>query len=126
VGGCSQKAKALRHVENEAVPETLCFPLLAKECSLDLEANSPRERDTLVSCYISCLGLGDGLPRLCPTCLLLGVINDTWQEMHHNRFTIVDNPKNAPGPVLARNGGNKTVKRIEVQLCVCRFRVPHP
>lgn len=46
-----KQTTALRRVENSAVPETLCFSLLTKEGSLDLEANSPRERDALVSCF---------------------------------------------------------------------------
>jgi len=41
----------LRRVENAAVSEQLCFSLLTKEGSLDLEFNSPRERDALVSCF---------------------------------------------------------------------------
>lgn len=46
-----KQTTALRRVENAAVPESLCFSLLTKEGSLDLEANSPRERDALVSCF---------------------------------------------------------------------------
>ena len=46
-----KQTTALRRVENAAVPEALCFSLLTKEGSLDLEANSPRERDALVSCF---------------------------------------------------------------------------
>jgi len=46
-----KQTTALRRVENAAVSETLCFSLLTKEGSLDLEANSPRERDALVSCF---------------------------------------------------------------------------
>lgn len=46
-----KQTTALRRVENAAVPEQLCFSLLTKEGSLDLEANSPRERDALVSCF---------------------------------------------------------------------------
>jgi len=46
-----KQTTALRRVENSAVPETLCFSLLTKEGSLDLESNSPRERDALVSCF---------------------------------------------------------------------------
>ena len=46
-----KQTTALRRVENSAVPEALCFSLLTKEGSLDLEANSPRERDALVSCF---------------------------------------------------------------------------
>jgi hypothetical protein len=33
------------------VSESLCFSLLTKEGSLDLEANSHRERDALVQCF---------------------------------------------------------------------------
>jgi hypothetical protein len=46
-----KQTTALRRVENAAVNESLCFSLLTKEGSLDLEANSPRERDALVSCF---------------------------------------------------------------------------
>mmetsp|Transcript_15176 Transcript_15176/g.25202 ORF Transcript_15176/g.25202 Transcript_15176/m.25202 type:complete len:286 (+) Transcript_15176:104-961(+) len=46
-----KQTTALRRVENAAVAEALCFSLLTKEGSLDLEANSPRERDALVSCF---------------------------------------------------------------------------
>jgi hypothetical protein len=46
-----KQTTALRRVENSSVPESLCFSLLTKEGSLDLEANSPRERDALVSCF---------------------------------------------------------------------------
>ena len=46
-----KQTTALRRVENAAVSENLCFSLLTKEGSLDLEANSPRERDALVSCF---------------------------------------------------------------------------
>lgn len=46
-----KQTTALRRVENASVPETLCFSLLTKEGSLDLEANSPRERNALVSCF---------------------------------------------------------------------------
>jgi hypothetical protein len=46
-----KQTTALRRVENAAVAEALCFSLLTKEGSLDLEANSPRERDALVQCF---------------------------------------------------------------------------
>lgn len=46
-----KQTTALRRVENAAVSEMLCFSLLTKEGSLDLEANSQRERDALVSCF---------------------------------------------------------------------------
>jgi hypothetical protein len=46
-----KQTTALRRVENAAVSDGLCFSLLTKEGSLDLEANSPRERDALVSCF---------------------------------------------------------------------------
>lgn len=46
-----KQTTALRRVENAGVSEALCFSLLTKEGSLDLEANSPRERDALVSCF---------------------------------------------------------------------------
>lgn len=46
-----KQTTALRRVENAGVHESLCFSLLTKEGSLDLEANSPRERDALVSCF---------------------------------------------------------------------------
>ena len=46
-----KQTTALRRVENAAVLESLCFSLLTKEGSLDLEANSPRERDALVQCF---------------------------------------------------------------------------
>ena len=46
-----KQTTALRRVENASVLESLCFSLLTKEGSLDLEANSPRERDALVQCF---------------------------------------------------------------------------
>lgn len=46
-----KQTTALRRSENASVPESLCFSLLTKEGSLDLEANSPRERDALVGCF---------------------------------------------------------------------------
>jgi hypothetical protein len=46
-----KQTTALRRVENASVSEALCFSLLTKEGSLDLEANSPRERDAMVSCF---------------------------------------------------------------------------
>lgn len=46
-----KQTTALRRVENAAVPDALCFSLLTKEGSLDLEAASPRERDALVACF---------------------------------------------------------------------------
>lgn len=46
-----KQTTALRRVENAAVSEHLCFSLLTKEGSLDLEAASPRERDALVACF---------------------------------------------------------------------------
>jgi hypothetical protein len=46
-----KQTTALRRVENASVADSLCFSLLTKEGSLDLEANSPRERDALVSCF---------------------------------------------------------------------------
>ncbi|KAL7564261.1 hypothetical protein ACA910_014327 [Epithemia clementina (nom. ined.)] len=46
-----KQTTALRRVENASVSEALCFSLLTKEGSLDLEANSPRQRDALVSCF---------------------------------------------------------------------------
>eukprot|EP00577_Skeletonema_sp_RCC1716_P020637 CAMPEP_0113410896 /NCGR_PEP_ID=MMETSP0013_2-20120614/21958_1 /TAXON_ID=2843 ORGANISM="Skeletonema costatum, Strain 1716" /NCGR_SAMPLE_ID=MMETSP0013_2 /ASSEMBLY_ACC=CAM_ASM_000158 /LENGTH=298 /DNA_ID=CAMNT_0000297177 /DNA_START=44 /DNA_END=940 /DNA_ORIENTATION=- /assembly_acc=CAM_ASM_000158 len=46
-----KQTTALRRVENASVSEALCFSLLTKEGSLDLEANSPRERDALVQCF---------------------------------------------------------------------------
>ena len=46
-----KQTTALRRVENAGVSESLCFSLLTKEGSLDLEANSPRERDALVGCF---------------------------------------------------------------------------
>ncbi|KAL3902410.1 MAG: hypothetical protein SGILL_010833, partial [Bacillariaceae sp.] len=46
-----KQTTALRRVENASVSDALCFSLLTKEGSLDLEANSPRERDALVSCF---------------------------------------------------------------------------
>lgn len=46
-----KQTTALRRVENASVNEALCFSLLTKEGSLDLEANSPRERDALVQCF---------------------------------------------------------------------------
>lgn len=46
-----KQTTALRRSENSSVPESLCFSLLTKEGSLDLEANSPRERDALVGSF---------------------------------------------------------------------------
>lgn len=46
-----KQTTALRRVENASVPDGLCFSLLTKEGSLDLEAASSRERDALVSCF---------------------------------------------------------------------------
>ena len=46
-----KQTTALRRVENASVPDALCFSLLTKEGSLDLEAASSRERDALVSCF---------------------------------------------------------------------------
>lgn len=46
-----KQTTALRRVENASVADSLCFSLLTKEGSLDLEANSARERDALVSCF---------------------------------------------------------------------------
>lgn len=46
-----KQTTALRRVENAGVAESLCFSLLTKEGSLDLEASSPRERDALVNCF---------------------------------------------------------------------------
>lgn len=46
-----KQTTALRRVENASVSESLCFSLLTKEGSLDLEASSPRERDALVNCF---------------------------------------------------------------------------
>jgi len=46
-----KQTTALRRMENTSVSESLCFSLLTKEGSLDLEANSSRERDALVSCF---------------------------------------------------------------------------
>lgn len=46
-----KQTTALRRVENASVSDALCFSLLTKEGSLDLEANSSRERDALVSCF---------------------------------------------------------------------------
>jgi hypothetical protein len=46
-----KQTTALRRVENASVPDALCFSLLTKEGSLDLEAATSRERDALVSCF---------------------------------------------------------------------------
>jgi hypothetical protein len=46
-----KQTTALRRVENASVPDALCFSLLTKEGSLDLEAASSRERDALVACF---------------------------------------------------------------------------
>ena len=46
-----KQTTALRRPENAPVPEALCFSLLTKEGSLDLEANSLRERDALVGTF---------------------------------------------------------------------------
>lgn len=46
-----KQTTALRRVENAPVMEDLCFSLLTKEGSLDLECNSAQERDALVSCF---------------------------------------------------------------------------
>jgi hypothetical protein len=46
-----KQTTALRRVENSGVPENLCFSLLTKEGSLDLEASSALERDALVTSF---------------------------------------------------------------------------
>lgn len=46
-----KQTTALRRVENASVPDNVCFSLLTKEGSLDLEATSFRERDALVNCF---------------------------------------------------------------------------
>jgi len=46
-----KQTTALRRVENSGIPENLCFSLLTKEGSLDLEASSPLERDALVTSF---------------------------------------------------------------------------
>lgn len=46
-----KQTTALRRPENASVPESLCFSLLTKEGSLDLEAKSPRDRDALVGSF---------------------------------------------------------------------------
>jgi hypothetical protein len=63
-----KQTTALRRIENAEIHESLCFSLLTKEGSLDLEANSVRERDALVSCFS----------------LVLDDIHATnWREIHH-------------------------------------------
>jgi hypothetical protein len=46
-----KQTTALKRVENKNVPENLCFSLLTKEGSLDLESASARERDELVGAF---------------------------------------------------------------------------
>mmetsp|Transcript_2739 Transcript_2739/g.3242 ORF Transcript_2739/g.3242 Transcript_2739/m.3242 type:complete len:164 (+) Transcript_2739:137-628(+) len=42
---------ALKKVENASVPDYLCFSLLTKEDSLNLEVKSLKKRDILVNCF---------------------------------------------------------------------------
>jgi hypothetical protein len=46
-----KQTTALKRVENKSLPENLCFSLLTKEGSLDLESSSARERDELVGAF---------------------------------------------------------------------------
>ena len=46
-----KKTNALKRAENRNVPDTVCFSLLTQNGSLDLQANSKLERDSLVSCF---------------------------------------------------------------------------
>jgi hypothetical protein len=46
-----KQTTALKRVENAAVSDQVCFSLLTKEGSLDLEASSLHERDALVNCF---------------------------------------------------------------------------
>jgi hypothetical protein len=46
-----KQTTALRRMENASIDEVLCFSLLTKEGSLDLESSSMEERDALVSCF---------------------------------------------------------------------------
>jgi len=46
-----KQTTALRRVENAALADSVCFSLLTKDGSLDLEANSSLERDALVNCF---------------------------------------------------------------------------
>ena len=46
-----KQTTALKRVENAAVSDQVCFSLLTKEGSLDLEASSSHERDALVNCF---------------------------------------------------------------------------
>ena len=46
-----KQTTALRRMENASIDESLCFSLLTKEGSLDLESTSMEERDALVSCF---------------------------------------------------------------------------
>lgn len=46
-----KQTTALKRVENAAVSDEVCFSLLTKEGSLDLEASSSHERDALVNCF---------------------------------------------------------------------------
>lgn len=46
-----KQTAALKRVDNKNISESLCFSLLTKEGSLDLESSSVRERDTLVGAF---------------------------------------------------------------------------
>lgn len=46
-----KQTTALRRVENASLADAVCFSLLTKDGSLDLETASPLERDALVNCF---------------------------------------------------------------------------
>jgi len=46
-----KQTTALRRVENASLADNICFSLLTRDGSLDLEASSPQERDALVNCF---------------------------------------------------------------------------
>ena len=46
-----KRTNALQRGDSTAIPDTVCFSLLTQNGSLDLQANSMLERDTLVSCF---------------------------------------------------------------------------
>eukprot|EP00978_Attheya_sp_CCMP212_P004669 scaffold10201_cov49-Attheya_sp.AAC.1 len=93
-----KQTTALRRVENASVSEALCFSLLTKEGSLDLEANSPRERDALVSCF---------------SLVLDEVHAQNWRDIYRgpssdmpSSFDDFDNPNTQPGPNQGGRPGN--------------------
>ena len=46
-----KRTSAFLKTDDKTVPESCCFSLLTQNGSLDLQANSNLERDSLVSCF---------------------------------------------------------------------------